>query len=62
MSILDRDGSRGNSAIFLPRRVSRPSSSSAPRAYRDSMAPIRVYIIYKCMSRVDVYIIYSKNE
>ncbi|KAL6289277.1 hypothetical protein ACE6H2_006787 [Prunus campanulata] len=36
-SILDKGGSRGNSAIFLPNLVSSPSSSSAPKLYNCSM-------------------------
>ena len=42
MSIFDMGGSSGNSAILRPRRVSRPSSSSAPRLYSCSNALMSV--------------------
>ena len=42
ITILESGGSRGNSAILRPSRVSRPSSSSAPSAYSCSMAEIIV--------------------
>jgi hypothetical protein len=42
MSIFESCGSRGNSAIFRPNRVSSPSSSRAPNAYNDCMAPTSV--------------------
>ena len=38
MSILLIGGSSGNSAILRPRRVSKPSSSNAPRLYSCSKA------------------------
>jgi hypothetical protein len=43
ISILDIGGSKGNSAIFKPRRVSKPSSSKHPKKYNYSKAYINVY-------------------
>mmetsp|Transcript_10773 Transcript_10773/g.44578 ORF Transcript_10773/g.44578 Transcript_10773/m.44578 type:complete len:205 (-) Transcript_10773:1826-2440(-) len=42
MSVFDMGGSSGNSAILRPRRVSSPSSSSAPRLYSVSSAVMSV--------------------
>ena len=38
MSIFDIGGYRGNSAIFKPNRVSKPSSSKQPKKYNYSSA------------------------
>ena len=42
-SILENVGSRGNSAIFRPKRDNSPSSSNAPNAYKFSSAVIKDY-------------------
>ena len=42
-SIFDSDGNKGNSAIFIPILVNKPSSSKAPRAYNYSNEFIRVW-------------------
>ena len=39
-SIFPSGGSRGNSAIFIPNFVSKPSSSKAPKLYNYSKAAI----------------------